>query len=144
MNVFNNFLLGRSIKKESVYAGTSSNISNKRSAEAKFEDESEPKRKKYAKDFVCDFKDAVFDVCLHFADCVVLLFIIPKCKQLLFDYFRRDLSNHWVNQTSCLKDLKTPTFTKDINSNVKSSRICQSKIIDRKFWKQSNKMLSQS
>lgn len=68
MNVFNNFLLGRNVSKQTVYAGASSNISNKRPAEPKVEDESEPKRKKYAKDFVRNFKDEVFDVSQLFAD----------------------------------------------------------------------------
>lgn len=64
MNVFNNFLLGRNVSKQNVYAGASSNIANKRPAEVKIETESEPKRKKYAKDFVRNFKDEVFDVSL--------------------------------------------------------------------------------
>lgn len=68
MNIFNNFLLGRNVSKQSVYAGASSNISNKRPAEVKVEAESEPKRKKYAKDFVRKFQDEVFDVCLFFDD----------------------------------------------------------------------------
>lgn len=72
MNALNNFFLGRNVQKQSVFAGSSSNISNKRPAEVKIETESEPKRKKYAKEFVRNFKDEVFDVCLLYAECAVL------------------------------------------------------------------------
>lgn len=62
MNEFKQFLLGNPVQKKNVYAGLSSTIHNKRPAEIKDEEESEPKRKKYAKDFVTNFKDEVFDV----------------------------------------------------------------------------------